>query len=183
MTDSSTRLYELPPLEDHTPDQNDQPSSESETPEEHHLALSPSISAGEVSSHEQQSRVHDLQDLMKEWYWEVLTWSFGTAAFAAIVILLIVFGNHPQERWRLRQIPITVIVAALAQTVMATLTVSVSSCIGQLKWDWLGRSRSLVDVQRFDDSSRGPAGSSLLLWDFLWGKRRPYVSTSKLERD
>lgn len=116
---------------------------------------------------------HGWSGFLKEWWWEVVTWLIGSAAFVAIITLLIVFRNQPLDHWKLPHIQITTTIAALAQTAMATLIVSVSSCIGQLKWVWLGRSRPLVSVQEYDDSSRGPAGSSLLLWNSLWRTKRP----------
>jgi hypothetical protein len=116
---------------------------------------------------------HSWANFMREWYWEVLTWFLGSAALVVIIVLLVVLGNQPLDHWRLPMIQITTVVAALAQTAMATLIVSVSSCIGQLKWVWFRESHTLNDIQGFDDSSRGPAGSSLMLWNFLWKKREP----------
>jgi hypothetical protein len=54
-------------------------------------------------------------------------------------------------------------IAALSQVAQSALLVSVSSCIGQLKWSYLRKECSTLDISRFDDASRGPQGSFMLL--------------------
>lgn len=39
----------------------------------------------------------------------------------------------------------------------------VVECISQLKWLWFVRKQKLVDFQAFDDASRGPTGSLILI--------------------
>lgn len=168
---SRTRLHNISPLEDHTPDQSLHLAPKIGFRQEYQSLPSPY--AEEMDRKNGQNRSHESSGFVKEWLWEVFTWLIGTAAFVAIIVLLVVFRNQPLDHWKLPKIQITTTVSALAQTAMATLTVSVSACIGQLKWRYFGRSRPLIDVQGFDGSSRGPAGSSLLLWNSLWRNRRP----------
>lgn len=39
----------------------------------------------------------------------------------------------------------------------------VVECISQLKWLWFVRKQKLIDIQAFDDASRGPTGSLILI--------------------
>jgi Protein of unknown function (DUF3176) len=166
MDDSRTRLYDVSPMESHAPDRTFQSPPKIGLQEEYQGVLYPHATTIDIRNSQKQNRTHGWSDFIKEWWWEILTWLLGSSVFMAIIALLVVFGNQPLDRWKLPTIPITTTVAALAQTATATLIVSVSSCIGQLKWVCFERTRSLGDVQRFDDSSRGPAGSSLLLVEF-----------------
>jgi hypothetical protein len=168
MNESQTRLIDVPiPLRDLP--SGPRPGSRDEC----QGVPSSDLATEGTETGSRRGSTHSWIDFMREWYWEVFTWFLGSAALVAIIVLLVVFGNQPLDHWRLPMIQITTVVTALAQTAMATLIVSVSSCIGQLKWVWFGESRTLNDIQVFDDSSRGPAGSSLLLWNFLWKKREP----------
>jgi hypothetical protein len=100
--------------------------------------------------------------LLYEWRWEISAWLLGTCAIGSIVALLIVFNNRPLREWTPRFRPAPA-VAALSQVAQSALLFSVSSCIGQLKWDWLRQTRSASDFDKFEDAARGPQGSLLLL--------------------
>ncbi|KAI1414724.1 hypothetical protein F5Y13DRAFT_158200 [Hypoxylon sp. FL1857] len=70
----------------------------------------------------------------------------------------------PLQAWRLPIQPNS-LVAALVTVAKASMMVSVASCINQLKWRHFAlHSRKLMDLQLFDNASRGPWGSALLLW-------------------
>jgi hypothetical protein len=107
-------------------------------------------------------RSRALGSLMYEWKWEISTWLLGTCAIGSIVALLIVFDDRPLSEWTPRFRPAPA-VAALSQVAQSALLVSVSSCIGQLKWDWLRRTRSTSDLDKFESATRGPHGSLMLL--------------------
>jgi hypothetical protein len=173
MDDSRTRLNLSSQTQDYAPNRRFLSTPKIGFLEEYQDVPYPHAAKLDPRSTKKPGCAHGWCGFMMEWWWEVFTWLIGSAAFITIVALLIVFGNQPLNHWRLPKIQITTTVAALAQTAVSALIVSVSSCIGQLKWVWFGRNRPLLDIQGFDDSSRGPAGSSLLLWNFLWKKRRP----------
>ena len=99
---------------------------------------------------------------LKNWSWELATWVLGTAAFVAIVVLLITFQGKRFDSWH-SDIQITTIIAALSQLAQSALLVSLAACLGQLKWTWLRDERSAEDLQLFDEASRGPYGSLRLL--------------------
>ncbi len=70
------------------------------------------------------------------WRWEISTFSLGTAAFLAIIALLLQFRDRPPQPLRLggASVQLTAIIAALAQVAQSSLLVPISYCIGQLKW-------------------------------------------------
>lgn len=99
-----------------------------------------------------------------EWWREFSMWVLGTGALITISCLLHYFGERPLSHWQSHSwLPISTVVTALAQTAVSTLLVSISSSISQLKWVWLQKNRPMEDIQDFDEASRGPAGSFLLL--------------------
>jgi anti-sigma-K factor RskA len=107
-------------------------------------------------------RSRSLWTLVNEWRWEFLTWLLGVCALGSIAALLVIYGDRPLREWtpHIRPAPV---VAALSQLAQSALLFSVSSCIGQLKWDWLHRTRSASDLKVFEEASRGPKGSLMLL--------------------
>lgn len=55
-------------------------------------------------------------------------------------------------------------IAILSRVASASLMLPVSEAIGQLKWSWFqGRSKKMWDFELFDNASRGPWGSFMLL--------------------
>jgi len=111
-------------------------------------------------------------NIVEAWRWELITWIFGSLSFFTIFTLLLRFHNKPLEKWK-GPPQISTVVAVLAGAAQSALMVSVSSCIGQLKWFWFRGERRAIEMKRFDDASRGPSGSLRLLLDLLWRKPRP----------
>lgn len=50
--------------------------------------------------------------------------------------------------------------------------VPTQACISQLKWTWFKQSRRAIDLERYDQASRGPYGSLKILFRL---SRLPYV--------
>ncbi|KAI1507121.1 DUF3176 containing protein [Pyrenophora tritici-repentis] len=99
---------------------------------------------------------------LRAWKWELATWLLGTTALCAIVTLLILYRDKPLKEWT-ANFRLATAIAALSQVAQSALLVSVSSCIGQLKWSYLRKERSTLDISRFEQASRGPQGSLMLL--------------------
>jgi hypothetical protein len=129
----------------------------------HHLPEGPT--SGTEVSDKKSFRVKSRapSTLFSEWLWELVMWLLGTVSLVLIVTLLAYFNKKPLSLWR-SAITLNTIIAILSQATVSALLVSVSACIGQLKWLWLRRSNETRDVDTFDQASRGPHGS---LW-FLW---------------
>ncbi|KAI1670842.1 DUF3176 containing protein [Pyrenophora tritici-repentis] len=110
---------------------------------------------------------------LRAWKWELATWLLGTTALCAIVTLLILYRDKPLKEWT-ANFRLATAIAALSQVAQSALLVSVSSCIGQLKWSYLRKERSTLDISRFEQASRGPQGSLMLLLSIHpvgWGNR------------
>jgi hypothetical protein len=108
------------------------------------------------------SQSRSVRTLLWEWKWELATWLLGTGALASLVVLLVVFQGRSLKEWTFG-ISLAAVVAVLSQVAQSALLVSVSSCIGQLKWDWLRSKRSASDLGKFEEASRGSQGSIMLL--------------------
>jgi len=84
------------------------------------------------------------------------------AAVACLVTTAAVLQYHdgkpaPEYRW---SITLNTIISILATIAKAAMMFTVSDCLGQLKWLWFQTWRSLLDMQTFDNASRGPLGAS-----------------------
>lgn len=126
---------------------------------------SPNPSSGSSdfkSDHAADRRPLEFCQLLKAWRWEVFTWALGSVSLALIFVLLFMFRDQTLQQWK-SMVQISTMVGALAQVAHSALLVSVSSCVGQLKWAWLRRERRMTDVAKFDDATRGPMGSFMLL--------------------
>lgn len=108
------------------------------------------------------NRSRSIWTLLREWKWEFATWLLGSCALGGIIALLVLYRDRPLRDWTpyIRPAPV---IAALSQVAQSALLFSVSSCIGQLKWDWLRQTRSASDLNKFEEASRGPKGSLMLL--------------------
>jgi hypothetical protein len=99
---------------------------------------------------------------LRPWKWELATWLLGTTALGAIITLLILYRDKPLKNWT-ADFRLATTIAALSQVAQSALLVSISSCIGQLKWSYLRKECSTLDISRFEEASRGPQGSLMLL--------------------
>ena len=99
------------------------------------------------------------------WLFEILSWVIGASCMGAIALLLGRYDNHSlPSRWP-GGISLNTSVSVLSALAKFFLSVPVEEAIGQLKWIWVGKgeSRKLIDLERFDDASRGPWGSFTLI--------------------
>ncbi|KAK6077459.1 hypothetical protein SCUP515_04987 [Seiridium cupressi] len=97
------------------------------------------------------------------WWWEVTAMILSIACMSAFMVLLTKMNNIPLQSWWLPIQPNSVI-AILTTVGKAALMVPAAACISQLKWrHFLLQPRTLADLQLFDEASRGPWGSALLL--------------------
>lgn len=105
------------------------------------------------------------------WSWEAATAILSLVSITALVCLLRYLQDRPQTSWTFRFTPNTVI-SLLSTIARSSILVAISSVIGQDKWLWYGlgkekdhpQSTRLIDLQTFDDASRGPLGSLPLIW-------------------
>ncbi|KAK2808824.1 hypothetical protein FQN50_004300 [Emmonsiellopsis sp. PD_5] len=92
------------------------------------------------------------------WFWEIGSSILGILCVVATAVILSVYNGKKAPELP-RYITLNAIISILATVIKATIIVAVAAGISQLKWLWLQDTRSLHDLQIFDDASRGPLGA------------------------
>ncbi|KAF3006873.1 hypothetical protein E8E13_010919 [Curvularia kusanoi] len=102
----------------------------------------------------------------RDWQWEFGACAFSVGCLATIVGVLAAYQHRSLASWTfVLGISVNTLIAILSTFSRTALMVPVASCISQLKWIHLvGGSRSLQEMQVFEDASRGPWGSLELIW-------------------
>ena len=98
------------------------------------------------------------------WATELFFWLTAAISLAATILTLAIHENRSIPQWPLK-ITINTVLAILSQIASMSLIAAVAASISQLKWLWFTDKpkRPLADFEAFDDASRGPWGSALLL--------------------
>lgn len=101
--------------------------------------------------------------------WSIWVWSLECAGLfvslacqVGLIVILTRMSDHPLKDWQ-ASISLNAMVAVLSTISRMTLLAPVASCIGQLKWGFMRQPRRLKDFEIFDNASRGPYGSLMLL--------------------
>lgn len=110
-------------------------------------------------------------------WWQEIAWCiFATTLLLALVGLLKTYDKKPAPEWF---VSLNAVVAAIATICRASMVIPVSECLSQLKWNAFARSqRPVNDLKAFDQASRGPFGSLMLL--FKTRGRLVYVPTGNI---
>lgn len=111
------------------------------------------------------------------WLWELLSWSMSALCILGIAGLLAYWNDQAApDRWP-SGITLNAYIAVLSGIAKYALAVPVEACISQAKWHWFAqRPRPLMDLEHFDDASRGPVGAFKLMFGVKCRYRR-MVST------
>ncbi|KAK1990633.1 hypothetical protein LX36DRAFT_531475, partial [Colletotrichum falcatum] len=98
------------------------------------------------------------------WALEFLSIFLAFSSLAAILAILSIHQGQPLPQWP-RFVSINSLVAVFSAILKAALVMPVAEAgIGQLKWSWfLSQPREIRDIGLFDQASRGPWGSILLV--------------------
>ncbi|PVI00994.1 hypothetical protein DM02DRAFT_489062, partial [Periconia macrospinosa] len=99
---------------------------------------------------------------IQEWIWEFLGWLLGTFVITGTVILLHKSNQTFVTDWHYN-VQLSTLVAVLAQVTQSLLLFTTQSCISQLKWTWFKKGHPTLDLERYDQASRGPWGSLRIL--------------------
>ncbi|RII12102.1 hypothetical protein CUC08_Gglean005193 [Alternaria sp. MG1] len=106
-------------------------------------------------------------NVIKRWLLELLSWVFSAFCMASIIGVLIYFKDDPLSKWTLADrtgVTLNAYISVLSKMAGAALILPVSEALGQLKWSWFQQnSKRMWDFEIFDNASRGPWGSMLLL--------------------
>ncbi|KAF2472344.1 uncharacterized protein BDR25DRAFT_333249 [Lindgomyces ingoldianus] len=104
-------------------------------------------------------RYNSSGNVVARWLLEIISWIIGALCMAAIVGILWKLNGKKVPRW-----PLNTYIAVLSKIASASLIFPISEALGQLKWSWFrGDSKRMWDFEIFDNASRGPWGSFLLL--------------------
>lgn len=112
-----------------------------------------------VAARQRRGAVYHLKCWIPEIIWSVLT----IGLLAAIIAVLSHFNGKPMPQFSL-DLTLNTLLAFLT-TICRTMTIiPLAEAISQLKWNWFAsHPRPLHDMYHFDQASRGPWGSFLLL--------------------
>ncbi|KAI4924170.1 uncharacterized protein J4E92_007251 [Alternaria infectoria] len=106
-------------------------------------------------------------NVLKRWLLELVSWLFSAVCMAAVIGVLIKLKDEPLTKWALAEktgLTLNAYISILSKMAGAALILPVSEALGQLKWSWfLEHSKQMWDFEIFDNASRGPWGSLLLL--------------------
>lgn len=106
-------------------------------------------------------------NILQRWLLELLSWLFSAVCMGAIIGVLIYLRNDALSKWTLAEkthLTLNTYISILSKMAGAALILPVSEALGQLKWSWfLEHSKQMWDFEIFDNASRGPWGSMLLL--------------------
>jgi len=117
-----------------------------------------------TSRHSAESSIQiPITSLLYSWWFEFTSWYISALCLAAILVVLIKYDHKPVPLLPFG-ITINAIISVLSGVLKSALLIPIAEAIGQLKWNWFrGISRDLTDFEVFDEASRGPWGSLVLL--------------------
>jgi hypothetical protein len=101
--------------------------------------------------------------LFRDWGEEIASVVFSLICTSLAFAVLFYMDSRSLAEWKLQIQPNTAI-AILSTLTRASLIFPLSECIGQSKWLFFEKSRSLHSMQTFDSASRGPMGAIVFLW-------------------
>lgn len=98
------------------------------------------------------------------WIFEIGSAVVSLLALIATGVILLHEDGKPLTAWTF-SLSLNTIISILGTVSRAFLAYSISSCIGQSKWNWFRRQEDrLITFDRFDEASRGPVGSMKLIF-------------------
>ncbi|KAK7921262.1 hypothetical protein PG985_009284 [Apiospora marii] len=118
-------------------------------------------------------KVHSKTD----WFLEIGNALLSLMCLLGMIILLARIQDQPLSSWSLEVSP-NAVLSILSTASKACLIQPVSECISQLKWLHLLQSPKpdrLTDLQKYDDASRGPMGSSKFFYKRPTNSFLPYL--------
>jgi hypothetical protein len=102
-------------------------------------------------------------NVVKRWLLEIISWIISSVCMGAIVVVLLYLEGDKLPTLPLG-LTLNAYIAVLSKIASAALLLPASEALGQLKWSWFqGDSKKMWDFEIFDNASRGPWGSILLL--------------------
>ena len=116
---------------------------------------------------EKLDRTYRRRNSLRLWWKEILSIICSVSCLAANAGWLATVDGEPYESWHVAGINITpnAMISIFTTIAKASLLLPVAEAMVQLKWLYFqARVQRVSDLQVFDDASRGPMGSLVLLW-------------------
>ena len=108
------------------------------------------------------ARTRRRYSLARTWWLETLCCIFVLAAFFAIVATVYPYSGKKPPDWKYG-LTLNTFIAIEVVVLKAAMLLVIAEGLGQLKWTWFGRERTLHDLTTYDNASRGPWGALVLL--------------------
>lgn len=113
------------------------------------------------------------------WLPEILLLGLSLLSLAATLLLLLHFDGKPIFVWH--EVTLNALVSTFSTISKSALLFAVSACLSQWKYISFSRNRRrLREFDLYDEASRGPQGSLVLLWNSrLWSvslRRLRYIA-------
>lgn len=103
-------------------------------------------------------------NVVKRWLLEIISWIVSAICMGTIIGVLVFLNGKKLPPKGPFGLTLNASIAILAKISSAALLLPASEALGQLKWSWFqGDSKKMWDFEIFDNASRGPWGSFLLL--------------------
>lgn len=99
------------------------------------------------------------------WIYELSSSVISVLALAGLFAVLGSFNGHARPKWP-AYVSINTMVAITTAILKASMMLSITEGISELKWQWFTKPQPLIDINAFDSASRGPWGSFLFLFNF-----------------
>jgi hypothetical protein len=103
----------------------------------------------------------------RDWWVELLAAALFVLDFSILVAILSAYQGKPLPKWPL-DLSFNTALSVLGAVFRGPVLFIAAEGIGQLKWQWLSKKRPLSDISYYDDATRGPWGSTKLLWVARW---------------
>lgn len=106
----------------------------------------------------------------KYWLYEAWACVWSILLFVAIIILLSSYDGKEYgtvdtfQSSSMKQPALFSYLSLMSTVMKAAMLLPVATSISQLTWNWFKSHRRLIDIERFDEASRGMLGSLQLLW-------------------
>lgn len=112
------------------------------------------------------SQEKEVKSSKPHWWLEIAALFLCICAFVSTIVLLFFAHGKPLVDYPLF-ISLNASISILATITRVLLGFALGSCLGQWKWNWFKkRSDSLAIFESFEDASRGPWGSFILVANF-----------------
>ena len=111
-------------------------------------------------------RCHGLRDkvsAVRLWWVEISSCVFALLTMIAIVATLYPHQGKPLPQWPYH-LSVNTLLSIYTAVLKGSIITVVSECIGQFKWKWFRQERPLIDLNIYDEATRGPLGALKILW-------------------